>query len=99
MLVGVPHFNALIDQIQILERDLAAAHARVERAQAMAEKTRSGYIHIFLHVGSFGDDVVKIGLARRLDPGDRVRELGDASVPFMFDTHAIIYIDDAPALE
>jgi hypothetical protein len=42
---------------------------------------------------------VKIGLTRRLDPADRIRELGDASVPFIFDTHAVIYSDDAPALE
>lgn len=86
-------------QIQVLERDLAEAHARAERAQAMAERTRSGYVYIISNVGSFGADVVKIGLTRRLDPSDRVRELGDASVPFFFDTHAIIYSDDAPALE
>ncbi|HKX80364.1 MAG TPA: GIY-YIG nuclease family protein, partial [Novosphingobium sp.] len=43
--------------------------------------------------------IVKIGLTRRLDPIDRVRELGDASVPFSFDTHAMIYSDDAPTLE
>ncbi|MNE28735.1 hypothetical protein D3C80_1221870 [compost metagenome] len=65
----------------------------------MAERTRSGYVYIISNVGSFGDDVVKIGLTRRLDPTDRVRELGDASVPFFFDTHAIIYSDDAPTLE
>ncbi|SCW56353.1 DUF4041 domain-containing protein [Ancylobacter rudongensis] len=86
-------------QIQVLERDLAEAHAKAERAQAMAERTRSGYVYIISNVGSFGADVVKIGLTRRLDPNDRVRELGDASVPFFFDTHAIIYSDDAPALE
>ena len=63
----------------------------------MAEMTRTGYVYI--NVGSLGEDVVKIGLTRRLDPEDRVRELGDASVPFVFDTHALIYSDDAPALE
>ncbi|MBB3977841.1 hypothetical protein GGQ64_003055 [Rhizobium azooxidifex] len=94
-----PKLDAFNTQIEILERDLAEAHARVERAQAMAERTRSGYVYIISNVGSFGDDVVKIGLTRRLDPADRVRELGDASVPFIFDTHAIIYSDDAPALE
>lgn len=51
------------------------------------------------NIGSFGAGVVKIGLTRRLDPSDRIRELGDASVPFVFDTHAIVYSDDAPALE
>lgn len=91
--------GAFADQIRILERDLAEAHSRVARAQAMAERTRSGYVYIVSNVGSFGEDVVKIGLTRRLDPADRVKELGDASVPFFFDTHAIIYSDDAPALE
>ncbi|RWM10255.1 MAG: DUF4041 domain-containing protein [Mesorhizobium sp.] len=94
-----PKLDAFADQIKQLERDLAAAHAKVERAQAMAEKTRSGYVYIISNIGSFGGDIVKIGLTRRLDPLDRVRELGDASVPFVFDTHAIIYSDDAPTLE
>lgn len=94
-----PKLDAFNSQIAMLERDLAEAHAKFERAQAMAERTRSGYVYIISNVGSFGDDVVKIGLTRRLDPADRVRELGDASVPFIFDTHAIIYSDDAPALE
>lgn len=94
-----PQLNAFSEQIKVLERDLAEAHAKVERAQAMAERTRSGYVYIISNIGSFGEDVVKIGLTRRLDPLDRVRELGDASVPFIFDTHAIIYSDDAPALE
>ncbi|RQX21490.1 DUF4041 domain-containing protein, partial [Micromonospora ureilytica] len=49
--------------------------------------------------GSFGDDVYKIGMTRRLEPMDRVRELGDASVPFRFDVHAMIFSEDAPALE
>lgn len=91
--------EAYTNQIKTLERDLAEAHAKFERAQAMAEKTRSGYVYIISNIGSFGQDVVKIGLTRRLDPADRIRELGDASVPFMFDTHAIIYSEDAPALE
>lgn len=86
-------------KIELLEADLAEAHAKVERAQAMAEITTSGYVYIISNVGSFGPEVVKIGLTRRLDPTDRVRELGDASVPFVFDTHAMIYSDEAPALE
>lgn len=94
-----PKLEIFQQQISTLEKDLAQAHAKVERAQAMAEKTRSGYVYIISNVGSFGEHVVKIGLTRRLDPADRVRELGDASVPFLFDTHAIIYSDDAPALE
>jgi hypothetical protein len=94
-----PRLDAFTDQIRMLEQDLAKAHAKVLRAQAMAEKTRSGYVYIISNIGSFGDDIVKIGLTRRLDPADRIRELGNASVPFIFDTHAVIYSDDAPALE
>lgn len=86
-------------KIAELERQLAIAHEKTERAQAMAERTRTGFVYIISNVGSFGEDVVKIGLTRRLDPADRVRELGDASVPFRFDTHAIIYSEEAPALE
>lgn len=90
---------ALAEKVTMLETQLLAAHAAAERAQAMAEMTRTGYVYIISNVGSFGEDVVKIGLTRRLDPDDRVRELGDASVPFSFDTHAMIYSDNAPALE
>ena len=61
--------------------------------------TRSGHVYIISNVGSLGEHVYKIGMTRRLDPMDRVRELGDASVPFAFDVHAIIYSEDAPALE
>lgn len=86
-------------RISQLESDLEAAHAITERAKSMAQMTRSGYVYIISNVGSFGEELVKIGMTRRLNPDDRVRELGDASVPFKFDTHAIIYSEDAPALE
>ena len=86
-------------RIAELEAALAEAHAVSERARAMAEMTKSGYVYIISNIGSFGEDVVKIGLTRRLEPDDRVKELGDASVPFSFDTHAMIYSDEAPALE
>lgn len=91
--------EGLRNKISELETSLAQAHATSERARAMAELTKSGYVYIISNVGSFGEDVVKIGLTRRLDPDDRVRELGDASVPFSFDTHAMIYSEEAPALE
>lgn len=91
--------DAFREQIEILERDLAEARNRAERAKSMAEQTRTGHVYVVSNVGSFGEDIVKIGLTRRLDPDDRVRELGDASVPFAFDTHALIYSADAPALE
>lgn len=93
--------EAGVDESRIteLEAALAEAHAKSERARAMAEMTKSGYVYIISNIGSFGEDVVKIGLTRRLEPDDRVKELGDASVPFGFDTHAMIYSDEAPALE
>jgi len=93
--------EAGVDESRIaeLEAALAEAHEATERARSMAEMTRSGYVYVISNIGSFGEDVVKIGLTRRLDPDDRVRELGDASVPFGFDTHAMIYSEEAPALE
>ena len=91
--------EAMKKRISELEASLKEAQATSERARAMAEMTRSGYVYIISNVGSFGEDVVKIGLTRRLDPDDRVRELGDASVPFSFDTHAMIYSEEALALE
>lgn len=91
--------EALKEKVKELEDRLAEAHEQSERARAMAQITRSGYVYIISNVGSFGEDVVKIGLTRRIDPDDRVRELGDASVPFTFDTHAMIYSEEAPSLE
>lgn len=63
------------------------------------QNTRAGYVYIISNIGSFGEHVYKIGVTRRLDPQERVDELGDASVPFNFDVHALIFSDDAPALE
>lgn len=91
--------EAMQKKLQELETALEQAHATSERARAMAEMTKSGYVYVISNIGSFGEDMVKIGLTRRLDPTDRVRELGDASVPFTFDTHAMIYSEEAPALE
>lgn len=82
-----------------LEQQLEEAEARGQRALSMAQQTKRGHVYIISNVGSFGDDVFKIGMTRRLEPLDRVKELGDASVPFSFDVHAMIYSDDAPALE
>ncbi len=89
----------LLWQVEELKRRLEEAKTNKERAIARAQMTRSGHVYIISNVGSFGEDVYKIGLTRRLDPMDRVKELGDASVPFTFDVHAIIYSEDAPALE
>lgn len=82
-----------------LEQKLADAHEKMQRAKSLAEQTRSGHVYVISNVGSFGDRTYKIGMTRRLDPLERVQELGDASVPFPFDVHAIIYSEDAPGLE
>ena len=61
--------------------------------------TKCGHIYVISNIGSFGENVYKIGMTRRLDPMERINELGDASVPFKFDVHAMIFSEDAPALE
>ena len=75
------------------------AEARGQRALSMAQQTKHGNVYVISNIGSFGENVYKVGMTRRLDPLDRVRELGDASVPFPFDVHAIIESEDAPGLE
>lgn len=82
-----------------LEQMVAEAHANKERAISRAQQTRSGHVYVISNVGSFGANIYKIGMTRRLDPMDRIWELSDASVPFDFDVHAIIYTEDAPGLE
>ena len=86
-------------QLAEVQRQLAEAHERNQRKLSMAQQTRVGNVYIVSNIGSFGDDIVKIGLTRRLVPQDRIRELGDASVPFEFDVHAMIQSEDAPTLE
>lgn len=95
---GAKH-DKLLREIDELQARLAEAHANTERAMSRAQMTRSGHVYVISNVGAFGEDVYKIGMTRRLDPMDRVKELGDASVPFPFDVHAIIYTEDAPGLE
>ena len=89
----------LLRDIEELQRRLTEAQSNKARAIAQAQLTRLGHVYVISNIGSFGDNVYKIGMTRRLDPLDRVRELGDASVPFLFDVHALIRSDDAPKLE
>ena len=86
-------------RIAELEAQLKEAQAKEERAKSMAEQTKRGHVYVISNIGSFGDNIYKIGLTRRLDPFERVKELGDASVPFRFDIHAMIYCENAPKLE
>lgn len=86
-------------QLAELEAKLLEAEAKGQRALSMAQQTRIGHVYVISNIGSFGENIYKIGMTRRLEPMDRVTELGDASVPFPFDVHAMIHSDDAPALE
>ncbi|HBP3699135.1 TPA: DUF4041 domain-containing protein [Escherichia coli] len=99
MLANEEQRLALEQKIAELQLKYEEAEAKNQRAISMAQQTRSGHVYIISNIGSFGEDVYKIGMTRRLEPLDRVRELGDASVPFSFDVHAMIYSDDAPSLE
>ncbi len=82
-----------------MQQALEDAQEKKERAISRAQLTKSGHVYIISNIGSFGERVYKIGLTRRLEPLDRVKELGDASVPFAFDVHAMIYSENAPELE
>lgn len=86
-------------KLRELEYKLQVAEEKNQRALSMAQQTRAGHVYVISNVGSFGEEVFKIGMTRRLEPKDRIRELGDASVPFEFDVHAMIFSDDAPGLE
>jgi hypothetical protein len=89
----------LQEKMAKLQNDLDEALAQKQRALSMAQQTKAGHVYVISNIGSFGKNVYKIGMTRRLEPMDRVKELGDASVPFEFDVHAMIYSENAPELE
>jgi hypothetical protein len=102
------HYAAAYQALENTGRD----HERDELAARIAEidgriadndyrsaNIRAGYVYVISNIGSFGSGIVKIGMTRRLEPMDRVRELGDASVPFGFDVHALFFADDAVGVE
>jgi len=88
----------LNSKIEELQQRIAEIEEK-KRAISQAMLTKTGYVYIISNIGSFGENVYKIGMTRRLEPLDRVKELGDASVPFPFDVHAMIRTSDAPTLE
>lgn len=83
-------------EIQSHMTELSKAREQVDYREA---NQKAGYVYIISNIGAFGEGIYKIGMTRRLEPMDRIDELGDASVPFNFDVHALIFSDDAPALE
>ena len=82
----------LEDKIKILESDKESVLERQANA-------RAGFVYVISNIGSFGENIYKIGMTRRLEPMDRIKELSSASVPFEFDVHAMIFSSDAPDLE
>lgn len=90
---------ALVEKQDDLVNHLDDMTKKLEDIDYRQSNQRAGYVYIISNIGSFGEGVYKIGMTRRLDPMERVYELGDASVPFMFDVHAMIFSDDAPKLE
>ena len=91
--------ESLLRRIAELEAAMAELDSELENIEERSANARAGYVYVISNVGSFGDDVYKIGMTRRLEPQERVDELGDASVPFRFDVHAFIFSTDAVALE
>jgi len=100
--------KALATDEQLSDIELKISELRLKLKDILAQKedvlnrernTRAGYVYIISNIGSFGEDIYKIGMTRRLEPLDRIRELGSASVPFLFDVHAMIFSEDAPTLE
>ena len=87
------------DEIADLENKLVEINKGINNVDYRHGNIRAGYVYVISNIGSFGERMVKIGMTRRLDPMDRVRELGDASVPFNFDVHALHFSDDAVGIE
>ena len=90
--------KALEAKIAELQAQLAAVAQKKEEIISR-QNGKAGYVYVISNLGSFGENTFKVGMTRRLDPMDRVRELGDASVPFSFDVHSFIFSDDAVGLE
>lgn len=91
--------DELLEKIKSIDEHLNEIDTNLKNIDYREANKRAGYVYIISNIGSFGENVYKIGMTRRLDPQDRVDELGDASVPFTFDVHAMIFSDDAPTLE
>lgn len=94
-----PNDADLLKKKSELEEQLQDIDKAIKDIDYREANQRAGYVYIISNIGAFGENVYKIGMTRRLDPQDRIDELGDASVPFNFDVHAMIFSDDAPALE
>lgn len=88
-----------MDKIKELEEKIKALEAEKADVINREQNAKAGFVYIISNIGSFGENIYKIGMTRRLEPMDRIKELSSASVPFEFDVHAMIFSDDAPSLE
>lgn len=91
--------NDLLEKKAEIEDQLSNLQKALDDVDYREANQKAGYVYIISNIGAFGENVYKIGMTRRLDPMERVDELGDASVPFNFDVHAMIFSEDAPKLE
>lgn len=91
--------QALQSDLSKLEYKLTKISERKNEVDFREAHAKAGYVYVISNIGAFGSDVVKIGVTRRLEPIERINELGDASVPFRFDVHALIFSDQAYKLE
>lgn len=91
--------NGDLEGAERMRARIADDELALEDVERRAANIRAGHVYVISNIGAFGEDMVKIGMTRRLEPMDRVNELGDASVPFRFDVHALFYSDDAVATE
>lgn len=98
-LLANPDDADLLKKKEELENRLSDIDKALSDIDYRQANMKAGYVYIISNIGAFGENIFKIGMTRRLEPQDRVDELGDASVPFKFDVHAMIFSDDAPALE
>lgn len=89
----------LLSKKSEIELQLSEINKSIEQIDYRQANQRAGYVYVISNIGAFGEDVFKIGMTRRLEPIERIDELGDASVPFNFDVHAMIFSEDAPSLE
>ena len=88
-----------INKISELEEKLSLLEKDKETILEREANAKAGFVYVISNIGSFGKDIYKIGMTRRLEPMDRIKELSSASVPFEFDVHAMIFSDNAPELE
>lgn len=91
--------GVLLEKKQEIESHLSKLDVFIKDIDYREANKKAGYVYVISNIGSFGENVYKIGMTRRLDPHERINELGDASVPFTFDIHALMFCDDAPKLE